>query len=665
MSENRQVASSTNNNANQVRHAGPTYSMKRPLLIFRVLPRFGWVALARYARHRLQQLGGYYRLALPIRPLWRSNGDVFVVAGSPALKVAAARHLQARADSLLAGELLLFSHWRYRFEQVPDWHFDPVHQVHCLSHQHWSAMRLPSGIDLKCVWEASRFEWAPTLAQAWRMSGDRKYLQQLNRYALDWLKQNPANQGVNWRCGQEVSIRLINLLLAWWLLEKPAVAPLSEIAAGHLRRIGPTMSYALAQDNNHGVSEAAGLFIGGAWLARYGTNAQQTRLGKSSARKGRKCLHKLVHKLIFKDGGFAQYSCNYHRLLLDTLSQVEFWRRELGQEDFGGTYRSEVQRAIDWLIAMVDPASGAAPNLGANDGARLYRLDESPYEDFRPTLTLASALFMGEQLFDDAGSLQAIRWLGATARPTSEPLRSSKLFPDFGLAVLRRGDIQVFIRYASYRFRPSQEDCLHVDVFHCGQNILCDSGSYSYREQRGEHYSRPHAHNTVTFDCAGQMPRIGKFLYGHWSQMEQVGAIEEDAASISWTGAYRDHRGNWHRRSVTVRTNEVEVEDTVISAADRVCVHWHLPEGKYALSRYQVTAYSIAGSPSLVSPVFQMYFSGVDNVALSPAYRSTKYQQEVPSAQISATFASQKKPESGDGESPASQHAITRIVLNP
>ena len=38
---------------------------------------------------------------------------------------------------------------------------------------------------------------------------------------------------------------------------------LPALLAVHLKRIAPTLHYAMAQDNNHGTSEAAALFIGG------------------------------------------------------------------------------------------------------------------------------------------------------------------------------------------------------------------------------------------------------------------------------------------------------------------------------------------------------------------------------------------------------------------
>ncbi len=81
-----------------------------------------------------------------------------------------------------------------------------------------------------------------------------------------------------------------------------------------------------AQNNNHAVSEAAALFIGGIWLRSLFAKGEGNRSSEKWARVGRASLERLVDRLVFKDGGFSQYSTNYHRLMLDTLSQVECWR---------------------------------------------------------------------------------------------------------------------------------------------------------------------------------------------------------------------------------------------------------------------------------------------------------------------------------------------------
>ncbi|MFV7425598.1 heparinase II/III family protein, partial [Stenotrophomonas geniculata] len=82
----------------------------------------------------------------------------------------------------------------------------------------------------------------------------------------------------------------------------------------HLKRIEPTIDYAIAQDNNHGTSEAAALYIGGAFL---NANKPLPQYKKWQA-LGEKWLANRANKLIMHDGGFSQYSINYHRVMLDS-----------------------------------------------------------------------------------------------------------------------------------------------------------------------------------------------------------------------------------------------------------------------------------------------------------------------------------------------------------
>jgi hypothetical protein len=142
-------------------------------------------------------------------------------------------------------------------------------------------------------------------------------------------------------------------------------AGLIDLVAMHLARIDSTLSYAIAQDNNHGTSEAAALFIGGTWL-------DCVRPDKVSSRyclRGRKWLENRTRRLIETDGSFSQYSVNYHRVVLDTLSMVEIWRCELSLPCLSDTFYERCRVAMDWLRMFTQPETGDAPNIGANDGA--------------------------------------------------------------------------------------------------------------------------------------------------------------------------------------------------------------------------------------------------------------------------------------------------------
>ena len=96
---------------------------------------------------------------------------------------------------------------------------------------------------------------------------------------------------------------------------KPAPA-LTDFVCQHAERIAPTMLYAVAQDNNHGTSEAAALYVAGLFLARHGDAAA----GRRYAALGRRWLEERIGRLVMPDGLFSQRPTNYHRLMLDTCA---------------------------------------------------------------------------------------------------------------------------------------------------------------------------------------------------------------------------------------------------------------------------------------------------------------------------------------------------------
>ena len=59
---------------------------------------------------------------------------------------------------------------------------------------------------------------------------------------------------------------------------------LVKLMALHCARIMPTIRYAVAQNNNHGTSEAAALFIGGAWLMAQAENGPLRKDAQTLAR---------------------------------------------------------------------------------------------------------------------------------------------------------------------------------------------------------------------------------------------------------------------------------------------------------------------------------------------------------------------------------------------
>ncbi len=460
----------------------------------------------------------------------------------------------------------------------PDWFYNPFsdNPQPDASHDWWKVPDFGAG-DIKGLWELSRFDWVVAWATK-AAHGDLLALERLNHWLLDWAGKNPPYKGPNWKCGQEASIRVMHIVIAAWML-KQADDPepgLVDLLVTHLRRIAPTMSYAIGQQNNHGTSEAAALFIGGSFLSGKDDRAD------AWAKKGRYWLENRAAALIEPDGSFSQYSVNYHRVMLDTYSLSEAWRKDLGLPEFSDRLMSRLAKAADWLFCLTDPVTGDAPNIGANDGARLIQLTGSDYRDFRPSVHLGAALFCNANAFGSGPWEVPLRWLKV---PDGHALMraSSNSFDCGGYHVLRRAKAVVVMRYPRFRFRPSQADALHVDLWHGGVNILRDAGTFSYNAEGSEWFAGTAAHNTIEFDGRDQMSRLGRFLFSNWLRAENVEVATDDGSSVAASAAYTDDHGARHHRRISLDSDYLLCEDSVSGEFNEAICRWRLTPGNWRL----------------------------------------------------------------------------------
>jgi hypothetical protein len=337
----------------------------------------------------------------------------------------------------------------------------------------------------------------------------------------------------------------------------------------------------MAQDNNHGTSEAAALFIGGSWLA-----SQGRKDGVQWSAQGRKWLENRAARLIGRQGSFSQYSLNYHRLMLDTLCMAELWRRELRMPAFSAKFLSRAVAATHWLQHMVNPANGDGPNVGANDGARLLQLTDADYRDHRPTVQLAMALFTGECAYAGEGTWNDLLHALGVQRPKTlaRPV-GSYVADDGGFAVLRCEGAMAMLRYPRFQFRPSQADALHVDLWIDGENLLRDAGTYSYNtESRWLNYFGGTAgHNTVQFDDRDQMPRLSRFLFGDWLKTSMLEPLHEEDGWVGFGAGYIDRAGATHQRRISLDNSSLKIADRIGGFHTKGVLRWRLAPGAWRI----------------------------------------------------------------------------------
>ena len=131
--------------------------------------------------------------------------------------------------------------------------------------------------------------------------------------------------------------------------------------------------------------------------------------------------------------------------------------------------------------------------------------------------------------------------------------------------------------------RPAHADPLHFDLWHQGVNLLRDGGSYSYNSSLADLavFTGIASHNTVQLDGAEPMPRLGRFLWGDWLQMETPPQLEIH----SITAAFCFPHGR-HQRQVQVDDGGLHwtVVDTCSDFKSHTLLRWRLCPGEWQLS---------------------------------------------------------------------------------
>jgi hypothetical protein len=425
----------------------------------------------------------------------------------------------AEADAFARGYARIFSHQLVEVGRPDRWTRNVLTGRSLDPRRHWSRIPDAGADDIKGVWELSRFPWAYALVRAWLRDGADRHVELFWTTLEDWMGRNPPNRGPNWMCGQEAALRLIAVTFAVQAFRdhpattEPRLTLAARLAAATAERIGDHFSYALSQQNNHGISEAIGLQTAATFWPGVPESAGAYRQGKAA-------LEAQCAALIGPDGGFSQHSTNYHRLLLQLLTWSELVERSV-RDTLPEAVRAKAIAAADFLATLME-ADGTVPRYGADDGANLFPLSGCAYEDFRPAVGAALAVFKGERLSAGPWDETALLLLGPAPASAAPAIRGLADRPDAGVFTLRQARGTLFFRApAVFRTRPSHADQLHVSLRWDGEWIAEDPGTYSYNAPGGwDGFAGSRFHNVVTVGDHDCMGRFGRFLWLPWVACE-------------------------------------------------------------------------------------------------------------------------------------------------
>lgn len=485
------------------------------------------------------------------------------------------------------GKVKAFGSWLADFGTPMAWHLNPVNGHAFRRTPHWSRIYSDQAYtgDIKLAWEAGRFPQCFHLARAAAMypESSEDFALAAERQILDFIEANPVNYGVQWASGQEVALRLLAWTFAMDVLPafgEESLRRIAEHVAAATQYIEDHIEYAQRSVyNNHLISEAFGLLLGGLLLPDCGSSGRWIR-------EGIEILDRQADRQIYPDGAYISQSHNYERSVLQVyLAAVRMLRAR--QMEIPPSWLAALERALEFLYAQQNEADGRLPNYGGNDGAMPLILSTCDYSDFRPTLQAVSIACRGERLYPRGPWDEMAVWLdGAAALAT--PLRqrrerTSVSFPSTGYHVLR-GTQETFavLRCGSLKDRFSQIDMLHVDLWWRGENVCVDPGTYLYNgpSEWHAHFYGTSSHNTVTVDGRDQMLHIRKFkcLYPTQAALSEFGDEDELGVAQGEHGGFERHPGRCRHRRTVIHEKSLDawvvVDDLLGEGEHAARLHW-------------------------------------------------------------------------------------------
>jgi hypothetical protein len=559
------------------------------------------------------------------------------------------KHAVDEAERLLNGEIKYFAHKFIKTGFPPDWDRDPVSGKSLDSQQHWSEISDDADVDIKFIWEVSRFSMVYPLVRAYASMQDEKFAEAFWTLIQSWAESNPPNTGPNWMDGQEAALRLLAWTFGFYAFAGSPSSTPDRIAqftvrvAAHAERIYKNIDYAISTHSNHTISEAFGLWLVGILFPELKDAEKYSLLGL-------KLLEQEATAQIFPDGSYSMYSLNYHRFILH-LYLVAIKLGELNGSPFSESLRQRVAKSIDYLYQLIDPETGQMPVYGSNDGALVLPLNNCDFTDYRPLLQLGSYATKRKRLFQSGAWDEPLYWLYGSQALQSEvdaPPQTSQNYADGGISILRGSNSKAIIHCTDYRSRPSHADQLHVDLWMHGKNIACDAGTYLYSGEGIWRNGLAHTavHNTVTVDHRDQMKMLTRFTWTNWSRGKVLGHDEN-----MWQGEHDGYRRLAdpvkHDRRLTSLSENCWLVVDHLSATKKhhYVLQWLLSEAEYGVQDFApafgLWLKPVDGTPSDSKILIKVGLTGEGNFSIVRAdpnstrgWRSQYYGEKEPAISV-------------------------------
>lgn len=562
--------------------------------IFRIFTSKSIIYILFRSKYELERRCGLLALRFPIKPAsvilpileeWRATDRyLFDNVNNISVQRKPNDELKRCCERIISGDIQFFSHKWIHLCNDYDWVTNPLTGYHYDVEQHWTKVQdfNKDAGDIKFVWEKSRFSYLYTIVRN-DYHNNENHGDFVISQILDWIDKNPLNCGPNYKCSQEISLRVLNWLFALNFykfhpcLTEDSWSIIIKSIYWQIDHVYKNINFSrIAVRNNHAITETLTLYLIGLMFPEFHNSSKWKANGKQ-------WFEKEIEYQFQPDGSYLQNSMNYQRVVTQLLT-LGIALAEKNGERFNSCVYERAYANVNFLYQCQDDLTGMLPNYGANDGALFFQLSSNDYSDFRPQIDALYHVLTNKHLYKEC--FEDSDWFGGYNLIKNKKIQKQQgvvSFPDSGYFIFREGDVFSFIRCGQYK-GISTCDQQHLDIWINGENLLMDSGSYTYNTDKRtvKYYSGTESHNTVMLDDYDQMLKGPRFMWFYPSSIKNVDVIETENEYI-YTGCVECFKylgkNILHKRSIRkVKNKKVwRVEDEIINKPSDVSIRqlWH------------------------------------------------------------------------------------------
>ncbi len=561
---------------------------------------------------------------------WKDKTPPFFFTDKSAIRLPKERQekLKKAIEEIKNGRFTFFNKKKIDLGNDYNWITNPDSKYQYDISKHFSLIQDLSkeAGDIKYVWEKARFSFLyDVIRYDYHFEDDQSTF--VFNQIEDFIDKNPINTGPNYKCSQEISLRILNWTFAvyYYKNSKSLTSELFDKIMNaiywQLHHVYNNIDFSrIAVRNNHAITETLMLYLSGLLFPFIPET-------KSWSKAGKKWFEQEIDYQIYEDGTYLQYSMNYHRVVIQLLT----WGirlAEIHNDRFKKHVYDKAQASLKFLDTCLSNENGQLPNYGSNDGALFFKLTSDDYRNYSSQLDDLRAVLSGKGYYDST----SYYWYGIDVIQQIKHIQKEMCsFDKGGYYVINDKGSKTFIRCGSYKDRPAQSDNLHVDIWVDGINYLRDSGTYKYNtsQELSHYFLGCEGHNTVSIDGQNQMLKGSRFIWFNWIKKSSSLLTKEDNSfrfKGSITGFKNIGKNIKHIREVSKDENKLEwqIIDTLENViGKRKIQYWHL-NPRY---KENITIESKDERGELIEPIVEeKWYSGyygIKEKSLRFAFEST------------------------------------------